>query len=185
MNSGIVAFNWAVLHKLRHLDGAAAARLNSEGWWTNIHYWFMQGWDVDKVVDHIMQLNRESRMLGDFFGAYVEAALSSSTDNSTPSGGYPLDKNYSKSDIHPDTLAKMRADCESFYNANEIPEYDHREYSDDEMAGHDFWLTRNRSGSGFWDGDIDEENGKVLTDAAHTFGEYNLYVGDDNLIHGC
>jgi hypothetical protein len=50
------------------------------------------------------------------------------------------------------------------------------------QIGHDFWLTRNRHGAGFWDrglGDL----GDKLTAAAHTYGESNLYVGDDGQVY--
>jgi hypothetical protein len=40
-----------------------------------------------------------------------------------------------------------------------------------ERAGHDFWLTRNRHGSGFWDGDWPEPWAAQLTKAAHAFGQ--------------
>ena len=52
-----------------------------------------------------------------------------------------------------------------------------------EEAGHDFWLTRNRHGSGFWDEDIGDV-GRQLTEAACACGECNLYVGDDQRIYG-
>lgn len=44
-----------------------------------------------------------------------------------------------------------------------------------DQMGHDFWLTRNRHGAGFWDrglGDL----GKELTDYCHHLGEVNLYT---------
>jgi hypothetical protein len=47
---------------------------------------------------------------------------------------------------------------------------------------HDFWLTRNRHGAGFWDrglGDV----GKKLTELAHSCGERSVYLGDDNLVY--
>lgn len=118
--------------------------------------------------------------LDSFTQAYVTAALWSSTDDA----GDPLDRNYSVSDIAPGTLEKMVADCARFQAENETPEYDNSQYSDSELAGHDFWLTRNRHGAGFWDGDISEEIGKRLTEASHAFGEFDLYIGDDNQIHG-
>lgn len=39
--------------------------------------------------------------------------------------------------------------------------------------GHNFWLTRNRHGTGFWDRDLGE-CGKKLTTLAHTFGEVHF-----------
>jgi hypothetical protein len=51
------------------------------------------------------------------------------------------------------------------------------------MAGHDFWLTRNGHGAGFWDGDWTEPAATILTNAAKAFDECNLYLGDDQAIH--
>lgn len=46
------------------------------------------------------------------------------------------------------------------------------------QAGHDFWLTRNHHGAGFWDRGLGED-GEKLTEIAQGFPEANLYVGDD------
>lgn len=46
------------------------------------------------------------------------------------------------------------------------------------MAGHDFWLTRSDSGTGFWDGDW-PENGDALTEAAKSYGSFDLTVDED------
>lgn len=116
----------------------------------------------------------EYMKLDSFTQAYVETALSDE----------PLDKNYSVSDIAPDTLAKMVADCAKFQAENETPEYSLDGQLDSELAGHDFWLTRNYHGAGFWDGDLECATGERLTTAAQAFGKFNLYVGDDGQIHG-
>ena len=110
---------------------------------------------------------------------YLVTALWSSMDDADDRGGEPLDGNYSLTDIAPQTLARMRADCEAFQrdHAADIA-------GDLERAGHDFWLTRNRHGAGFWDGDWPDDLGQRLTQAAHAFGEVSLAVGDDGLIHG-
>ena len=124
--------------------------------------------------------------LDEFTAAYIEAALWSTNDESNDQGGDPLDKNYTAADIAPETLARMVADCAAFQAANEAHICDGNvatSYSADEQAGHDFWLTRNGHGAGFWDGDWDESVSKILTDAAHSFGEFDLYVGDDGLIY--
>jgi len=123
-----------------------------------------------------------------FFDAYVTTALWSSTDESDESGGEPLDLNYDPSDIAPATLGRMRADCDRFYAANAAaltcegvtygPDFDQ-----DGRAGHDFWLTRNGHGAGFWDGGWPEPQATALTDAAHAFGPVDLYVGADNRVH--
>lgn len=123
-----------------------------------------------------------------FLDAYIETALWSSSDESTPQGGEPMDTNYGPDNIHLDTLALMRADCEAFQTANAellarcLPG---REWSADAMSGHNFWLDRNAHGCGFWSSDSSPgELGQSLSDACKPFGEFSLYVGDDDKIHG-
>jgi hypothetical protein len=107
-----------------------------------------------------------------FTEAYIVAALWSSIGDDDE----PLDKKYSIRDISPETLQKIKKDCAKFQaeNAADIA-------SNLAEAGHDFWLTRNNHGCGFWDGDW--ENGEKLTEAANAFPECDLYVGDDGLIY--
>ena len=50
------------------------------------------------------------------------------------------------------------------------------------QAGHDFALTRNGHGAGFWDGDW-PVYGDLLTKASESFGEIDPYAGDDGLIY--
>lgn len=112
-----------------------------------------------------------------FLEAYITAALWSSTDESTPEGGDFLDKKYGPDDLAPETLEKMKADCEKFQsdNANAI---DGR----DEQAGHDFWFTRNHHGCGFWDDDWPDA-GDRLALACKGYPEVRLYVGEDGRIY--
>ncbi len=118
--------------------------------------------------------------LDTFTKAYVEAALWSSTD----SEGRPLDENYTVRDIAPGTLRTMVKDAEAFQAAARRGPGKHDIEGNLKRAGHDFWLTRNGHGAGFWDGGWPKIAGDRLTDLAHTFGEYPLYVGDDGKIHG-
>jgi len=113
-----------------------------------------------------------------FTRQYLETALWSSTDDQEE----PLDANYGPEDIDPATLRTMAADCARFQreNADDIASA-----NDDERAGHDFWLTRNGHGAGFWDGDWPEPQATRLTDASKAFGEFDLYVSvDDGAVHG-
>ena len=119
-----------------------------------------------------------------FLNGYVECALWSSTDESNEAGGEPFDANYSNEDVAPETLARMREDCVDFIRANyaDLIEATVRDDYSDGRAGHDFWLTRNHHGAGYWDrglGDV----GERLTRASHAYGECDLYLGDDKLIH--
>src|SRR5687767_14180399 len=97
------------------------------------------------------------KQLDTFTRSYLETALWSSTDESTPEGGQPFDANYSIDDLHPDTVAQAVAECNQFQEqAGDMIDGDTRK------GGHDFWLTRNGHGAGFWDGDW-PEHGDTLT----------------------
>jgi hypothetical protein len=138
----------------------------------------------------------------DVLRAYVDCALWSCSveedyasregmapDVSLQSAGFTAD------DIDPSALASMREDVRDFLTADDS-EFGVR-FADAlafwvrvlgaEQVGHDFWLTRNRHGAGFWDrfyGDIPgEAHGRVLTEAAHIYGESDLYIGDDGRIY--
>jgi len=123
----------------------------------------------------------------DFTTSYIETALWSESDESDESGGEPFDANYSSDDIADEAISEMARDCEKFQK-----EYGHLwaelegvrgGYSVEASAGHDFWLTRNGHGAGFWDGDWPEEVGEALTKASEKFGACNLYLGNDGKIY--
>lgn len=115
-------------------------------------------------------------LMDNFLEHYIMAALWSSTDGD----GTPLDANYTAADIAPATLLEMRADCEAFQTqAAGLYTLDEETH-----AAHDFWLTRNGHGAGFWDGDWKEPGASQLDTLAKGFGEYELYIGDDGKIHG-
>jgi hypothetical protein len=115
-----------------------------------------------------------------FVEAYLETALWSSNDESDESGGEPLDKNYGTADIAEESIAKAIKDCNSFIKANGA---DLEEAGDDSQNGHDFWLTRNGHGAGFWDRGYEAGVSKRLTDAAHAAGSSDAYVGDDGKVY--
>ena len=52
---------------------------------------------------------------------------------------------------------------------------------DAKQVGHDFWLTRNGHGTGFWDRGLGEL-GEELTRRCKPYGEASLYVGDNGEI---
>ncbi len=116
--------------------------------------------------------------------AYIEAALWSSTDDD----GDPLDANYGIEDIADETLAGIDEECMQFQtdNADLLEEayalYPRKGWSGYAQAGHDFWLTRNHHGAGFWDRGIGEVGDK-LTKASHKARERYIYVGDDGKLY--
>lgn len=116
-----------------------------------------------------------------FTTAYLECALWSSNDNSDDSGGNPLDDNYGLDDLSLETLQSAIDDCRSFQEseADDLAEAG----LDDEQAGHDFWLTRNGHGAGFWDRGLGAV-GDRLSKASKPYGSVDLYVGDDGKVYG-
>ena len=118
-----------------------------------------------------------------FLASYIETALWSSTDED----GTPLDDSeYADTEIAEESLKEMQADCIRFeaeaqrlFDAFNSASDDYPIHITGYHVAHDFWLTRNRHGAGFWDGDYPKPLGEQLTDLAHTFGESDLYVGDD------
>ena len=80
-------------------------------------------------------------------------------------------------DIHPDAMVQIIEECKEFQTkAYEMIK------DDIGLAGHDFWLTRNRHGAGFWDGDW--KDGDKLTEMSHDEGEIYLYVEDGKVHYG-
>lgn len=90
----------------------------------------------------------------------------------------PLDQNHGIEDISPETMKAIREDCEAF--AAKAQALIIESNLTVEQIGHDFWLTRNRHGTGFWDRG---ETGKKLSVIAQEFNEVWFYEGDDGLIY--
>lgn len=109
-----------------------------------------------------------------FTKAYIEALLWSSSGDPES----PLGKTANIEDVSPELMTRIEADCKNFQLFNS--EHFDGNYM---QAGHDFALTRNHHGAGFWDGDWPEPAATILTDAAHAVGQLELYRGDDNLVY--
>jgi len=102
----------------------------------------------------------------------------------------PLDRNYSASDIAEETLTRMREDCEQFQSANEdllegyYAELPASEWGPVAQGGHDFWLSRNGHGAGFFNRGVSQDIADELQDKGRAYREFDLYVGDDGLVYG-
>lgn len=120
----------------------------------------------------------------DFTRGYIETALWSSNDESDASGGEPLDANYDIRDLAPSCMQAMTEDCAKFQveNSELLEAAGNQDGQDEFRQGHDFWLTRNGHGAGYWDGDY-PTTGDGLTEASKAFGDVDLYVGDDDMIY--
>ena len=112
-----------------------------------------------------------------FLDGYIECAFWSSVHYASEDAeGVPFDT--VDAELSDEARRQMREDCAAFIDANK----DDLEGIDATQAGHDFWLTRNRHGAGFWDRGLGER-GDRLTHAAHVYGECDLYLGDDGMVY--
>ncbi len=116
--------------------------------------------------------------LDEFTQAYLDCALWAESDQSNEQGGDPLDENYTIEDIDPHSLKEAISDCKRFQEENWDDLGDNHT-----QAGHDFWLTRNGHGAGFWDGKRPEPAATRLTKASEKFGNVDIYVGDDGKLY--
>ena len=120
----------------------------------------------------------QAKDLSDFLAAYMAAALWSSSDTGPDGVDYESLESF---DIAPEAREKAAADCAAWCADNLAmltAAADCAGYSWGH-AGHDFWLTRNHHGAGFWDGDLPDAIGDALTEAAEAAGEVWPYIGDD------
>ena len=122
-----------------------------------------------------MNKSKMIQNLDKFTGQYLVTALWSSADDE----GNPMDDNHDLFDLSEEAINKAIEDCRKFQedNAALLEGYSLS------TAGHDFWLTRNGHGAGFWDGDYEKDVGDKLTVASKSFGEIDLYVGDDGELY--
>lgn len=124
-------------------------------------------------------MERSTSLLADVTSAaYIECALWSSTDED----GTPLDDSEAGYVLSDEAIAQMKADMADFLGYLEREGIEWADHISFEMMGHDFWLTRNGHGAGFWDRGLGELGDK-LTAAAKTFGTADLYIGDDGQVY--
>lgn len=112
--------------------------------------------------------------LDDFTRAYLDTALSLSMDTHNR----PLVKHYGILDFDPETLETITQDCATFQR-----QYGDLFDGDEEVAGSDFWYTRNGYLDGFRYSYWPRPDAKILDAAARKAGAYVLKVHRGK-IHG-
>lgn len=119
--------------------------------------------------------------LEDFTTACIEALYFTDTDDD--------EQPPSDAELDDETRLNLEADCRSFWRRFgcyvNVAEYNQGQelHSKASQAGHDFWLTRNGHGAGFWDGDWNEPYADMLDKGAKGYGEFQTVLGDDGKIH--
>jgi hypothetical protein len=128
-------------------------------------------------LDSLVRLDLiESMNIETVLNSYIETALWSSLDSKEQ----PLDDNYGPEDLSAEAKESMRNDVKDFLDGNK----DLLEESglSDEQIGHNFWLSRNGHGAGFFD--LGQESfWRDLQSAAEVYGSSDLYEGDDGNLY--
>ena len=108
-----------------------------------------------------------------------------------------FDGDYCVSDFTDEARSKAEADCAELLNLLDDVHITEDETLLDradslqsyERIGHDFWLTRNGHGAGFWDGDYHDRNddvdyGDAITDIVKAnFSECHIWADDDGGVY--
>lgn len=118
--------------------------------------------------------------------------LWSENDNSTPCGGEPLDKNFGIQDFDPESLSALSRQFQAFISKAEaaiteatgsdwtfIDEFYTGPSSSEFQTEHDYIMTVNGHGCGFWEeSDWEPGVGKILTKLAKQDPEIHAYTED-------
>ena len=117
----------------------------------------------------------------DFTDAYLEAMFWAEVfyDEKGEEMG-PADDYADSYDLSDRARREIDEDCVAFYSANSVLWAS--SHASDAQAGHDFYLTRNGHGAGFWARPelYGSENAKHLTEAAEVYGTQGLdWCGED------
>ncbi len=129
--------------------------------------------------------------------AAVDGYLNAALWSSTGANDEPLDSHFDPSDFAPSAQRQAERELIEFLMraAEAVAILDDRaeehgtppppRLKDGEQIGHDFWLTRNGHGVGFWDRPqiYGEELAEILSDISREAGERDVYEGDDGKIY--
>lgn len=107
--------------------------------------------------------------------AYLETAMWADADEGIDTGDLSFDE---------DTVRAARKDVQEFYTKTKsiTDGINNRDDNFWRLFGHDFWLTRNGHGTGFWDkSNVYEGSGDELSEIATSMGPLNLYIDDGKI----
>ncbi len=111
---------------------------------------------------------------------YIICALWSSLSNDDSKSEH-LDGDFDEDCIDDNTKIQMYVDVRDFVTKNK--ELLEASGLSPEQIGHDFWLSRNGHGAGFFDRNLPIEIEEKLMGESKSFKGFDLYIGDDNKIH--
>lgn len=143
--------------------------------------------DLDAFVQGYIDAALWTSSIGEDFATKYNAATGEGWDYDTSMADFC----FTESSLSPGARMATRAHCAAFIAAasDDVGAYCEAvgpwcvfEDIPAARAGQDFWLTRNDHGAGFWARGLGEL-GDRLTEAAKSFGEAHLYIGDDDRIY--
>lgn len=108
--------------------------------------------------------------IDDMVEGYLETQLWAQHDDRDPDGGITLDANYDRDDVADEYVEKIRDEFAALVLEHTLAV---RMYLRDRSSGsfgHDFYLTREGHGAGFWDRGLRRDLGTFLTDIAKWAG---------------
>jgi hypothetical protein len=136
------------------------------------------------VLDHgTQEASKRFAACDSFTQGYIEAMFFTNT-GSSDDGEL---ESATVDDLSEKAWQEILEDCAAFQETNradldEALDIGRVDAYDEWRAGNDFWYTRCGHGVGFWDRDLGDV-GERLSDAAHKFGNVDLYCGDDGRIY--
>lgn len=129
-----------------------------------------------------MRRYKVSESLGTMVQHYLICALWSSHDwqacKDESENPPPMDDRYDVGDVSISLYNQSVADCRSFVKMAEEQGIEWEQSW--EQIGHDFWLTRNGHGAGFWDRGI--KHGDALTKLSKVFGSVDLWTSNGKVM---
>lgn len=129
---------------------------------------------------------------------YLETALWSSTVTLAEEEEYPeghdladlvdgdnYDEFFGYGDFSDEAVAQAKSDLDDWFDWLEEQGLTEQvaEWADDDEVAHDFWLTRNGHGVGYWDGDYGGGLGRVLSDGCRAWGPIHVYHDDNGRLY--
>jgi hypothetical protein len=138
------------------------------------------------ISDGMLKPSEHPFPLDDFLAGYLETLIWQAPEGDD---GELIEATHGVHDFSDDALTAITADCVAFCTKalailSEIDsDGDHPDQQRGELwakAAHDFCLTRNHHGAGFWDGDY-PTHGDTLTDISETFSNTDVYIHGDKL----
>ncbi len=128
--------------------------------------------DVVEYIQHCIDDLNHYILVNEVTNQYIETAIWADL---------PEDSELDSSHVTGESWSNARASVELFLDSIEEDLEEYLELSDAGQLGHDFWLTRNGHGAGFWDREnLTEELKNSLTDHAKSLSEVNLFACEES-----